>query len=153
MRADLEVRGDKEAAARLSQLGNQAVNTGPLLTAIGVLIQEGLRRNFETQGAYLGGKGAPWPKLSPETLSRKTQSHKPLDLMRVTDALRQSLSGGQGHVFRVAKTQVRVGTKDFRARIHQGGTPQGEPARKLVGIARIDAIRIFGMIRRHLLKT
>lgn len=148
MRIDLDINGDKAAAARLKEIGDRAVNVKPVLTQIGEVMREGLAKQWETGGAHLGGKGSPWPKLAKATIERKAREGLNREVLRATGALESSLKGGA--IFSVASSQVRVGTKDFRARFHQGGTKQGMPARKLVGVAKADRQGIFRLLRRHL---
>lgn len=150
MRFDLEVKGDKVAIAKIDELSDRAGDLQPVFRAAGEIIAKGLKRQFETRGAYLGGKGTPWKPLAAATVERKSRQGLPADVLVAAGALAASLTGGKGHVLRIAKTQVRVGTKDFKARFHQGGTSQGEPARKLVGIAKNDREAIFRLVRKHL---
>ena len=150
MRFDLEIKGDSTATARMEELSNRAVNLSPVLTAAGEIMKKGLAKQFDSKGAYLGGKGTPWPKLAKATVERKVRQGFNPDILRANGELEESLRGGSGHVFRVAKTQVRTGTKDYRARFHQGGTIKGEPARKLVGLSTRDREKIFSLVRKHM---
>jgi phage gpG-like protein len=149
-RADLEVFGDKEAADLLRQVGDRAVDMKPAFAKCYTIMEEGLRKQFESKGAYLG---TPWPALAKTTLERKAReglSSEPL--VGASQILKTSLEGGRGRIKSVTKTQVRIGTKDFVARFHQGGskTKAGLPARKLVGVSRGDWSRVFATIRSYL---
>jgi phage gpG-like protein len=151
VRYAFEVKGDRAAVRRIDELATAAGNPKPVLVAAGEIIRKGLERQFETEGRHLGD---PWPALAAETLERKSRQSQSPDLMVATGALKASLSGGSGSVMRVAKWQVRVGTKDFVARFKQGGAKGArrgvEPARKLVGIAARDRAEIFTLLRRHM---
>lgn len=152
MRLDLDVKGDKAAVAKIDELSDRAGNIRPVLTKAGQIIKDGIAAQVAGGGSHLGGKGSPWPKLAQETLTRKAREGLSAKTLDATGHLIASLGGGSGHVFKVATTQVRVGTKDFKARFHQGGREgRGtEPARKLVGIAKADRSSIFRLIRKHM---
>lgn len=150
MRLDLDLNGDKIALRKIDALGDRALETRPLLVAVGKVIQDGIAKQWETGGAYLGGEGSPWPDIAKSTAERKAREGLSATLHGETGKLQDSLTGGQGSVIRITKLQVRVGTRDPKAYFHQGGTSRGIPARKLVGIAPADRPKIFSLLRKHM---
>ena len=140
MRFDLDIKGDRAAIKVIDQLGDRAVNLRPVLTDIGDIIEEGIARNFEAGG---GEFGEPWPALATSTLERKARQGLSPEVLRAMGDLEASLTGGEGAVKRVAKFQVRVGTKRYVARFQQ-------QRRAVIGISTQDRKRIFRLLRRHM---
>lgn len=140
MKFDLDIKGDRAAIKVIDTLGDRAVNLRPALTAAGEIIEEGIAKNFRQGGSHFGES---WPGLEASTLERKSRQGLSSEVLRAHGALEAGLTGGQDAVKRVAKFQVRVGTKNFVARFHQGKRP-------LIGIAKSDRAKIFALLRRHM---
>lgn len=144
----LEIR--EEGSALLDEIADRAGDFRPALAQAGQIMEEGLDRQWASRGGYFN---APWPALAASTLKRKAREGLSPAVLEATGSLRAAVTGGRGHVHRVARTRVRVGTKDFRAQFHQHGAPGANlPARKLVGLAPADRERILRLILRHLIK-
>lgn len=140
MRFDLDIKDDA-ALDRFDGLRHRSENLRPVLTTIGNIIDAGIRRQFDSQGTYLGDQ---WDPLSRETIERKARQGYSPQVLRATGALEAAIKGGRGHVKRVAKTQLRVGTSYYVARFHQ-------KRRKLIGVSKIDRRRILDRIRLHII--
>lgn len=126
----------------------------PAMLQIRELLIEGHKKQFDSQGAFLG---TPWPDSSPETILRKNREGVP-SLSRPMVAsgdLQESLSGGKGGRSRVSKGSVSVGTSLFYAIFAisgaEGGRKGKEPARPPVGINEAQEEQSIEIMERHLL--
>jgi phage gpG-like protein len=123
----IDVKNDDRVAGDLTRLGVRARNPQPVLARAGGLLEAGIRRQFSSRGGEFGGR---WPGTA--------------DLVD-TGAMKGSLFA------RVAKTQVTVGLKDPKARLHQGGTSRGLPKRQLVGRSTTTEIHAMEIVQDYLL--
>ena len=151
-RAELEVYGTKEAADTLRQVGDRAADMKPAMQRVFDIMEEGIRKQFESKGAHLG---TPWPELAKSTVERKARA----------GLSSEPLVGATRHPADVAYRWTRPGEvcdQDWlelarRTSWHtfqQGGSkgPGSHtiPARKVVGVAKEDSSRIFATIRSYL---
>jgi hypothetical protein len=146
LRWDLDIAGGPAAQERSREMGDRAMTPLPALKLSAEIIKRGLERNFETRGQYLG---RPWPALAAGTLEQRAEAGSGSDPLVVTSALKASLTGGKGSVEKYTPFSVRVGTSDWKARLHQGQSDR-MPMRKLVGITGRDAGLILATIRRYI---
>lgn len=79
-----------------------------------------VQRNFETQGAYVGG----WQALSPRYAAWKARHYpnKPI-LQRKGELLASMTPGAPGNVLRITEKAAEFGTSVSHAKYHQGSTP------------------------------
>jgi hypothetical protein len=169
MRMALSVRGDRVTGQMLEKMGKRATNLTPVLTEAGEIMQHGIEHQWESDGAFLGGKGSPWEPLSQLTEERKAaQGFDPEPLVATGKLGRSLLKGGSGHIFKITPVSVRVGTRDYVALFHQGGSAAPSsgrashkagagaggdryiPARKVVGVRKKDWGIIYALLRKHL---
>lgn len=140
------------AVTDLRGFAERASDMRPAMGEVRPLMIEGIRRQFESHGNYLG---TPWPALSAETLRRKSREGKAPELMVDDGDLAAALTGGRGMTSRVTRTSSRVAVKDFVARFHQGGATEGRrgdlPARPVVGISDSGKELAMLIIRRFLI--
>lgn len=143
---------ESAAVADLRGFAQRASDMRPAMGEVRPLMMEGIRRQFESHGNYLG---TPWPALSYETVRRKSREGKSPELMVDQGYLSTSLTGGPGMVSRVTRTMARVGVQDFVARFHQRGASGGRrgdmPARPVVGISDTGQELAMLIIRRFLI--
>jgi phage gpG-like protein len=79
-----------------------------------------VQRNFETQGAYVGG----WQPLSTRYAAWKAKHFPGKPILVRRGALKASLEqGGAGNVSRVTEKAAEFGTSIGYAKYHQGETP------------------------------
>lgn len=127
MKLTIDVKNDEQVAGQIDQLGDRARNPQPALARAGHLLEAGIQRQFSTRGGEFGGG---WPGTAD---------------LKDTGAMYGSL------FTRVAKTQVTVGLKDYKARFHQGGTERGLPKRELVGRSRTTEVHALEIMQDYLL--
>lgn len=143
-RFDLDIKGDKEAVKHLEHLESRAANIKPIFEKVGQIMQMGVKRTWHTQGGYID---KPWSQLAAATLERKLREGKPAGILQARGKLEASTTAKP--FISIAKTQVRVGVKDFKARFHQGGSSPRLPARPIVGLADHDRQSIFRVVLDH----
>jgi Phage virion morphogenesis family len=138
---ELDMEGLSASSAMLREIADRGLNMRPALARVGVVLQEGNRRQFDSHGSYLGET---WPALSPETEARKAREGVPalLDALVEGGELEESLHGGKGQVLRATRSSVRAGTKVFTGRFAQSGASGDrrgtEPKRRIVGIGEAE---------------
>jgi hypothetical protein len=147
----MEVRGAKDAARRIEEIGERAEDMRPAMRLIKVILEEGHARQFATKGSFLG---TPWPENSPETVARKARSGAPSLASQMVESgdLQESLSGGKGGRSRVSKGGVSVGTSLFYALFHLNPQRDGMPARPVVGVNREQEETALSLIERHVIR-
>lgn len=146
----LKMDGIGATSTMLRDAAARGEDMRPAMARIRDLLIEGNKKQFATQGSFLG---TPWPASSPETLARKARAGILPSLsasLVASGDLEQSLSGGKGGRTRVSKGSVSVGTSLFYAIFAIGGASGGrrgtEPARPPLGIneaERLTSLRIM----------
>lgn len=105
-----------------------------------LIIREGIRKNFESEGAYFGER---WEELSDKTIANKEAKGTAENQILVDHGdLRHDLTDDYGMFIAAIGTEVKVGTDDWRAHFHQGGTEK-MPARPIIGVAEHDVAEIY----------
>lgn len=148
MRFELHTVGDKQAARRLSMLGDRADRSRPMLEEIADELIAGERRQFRT--------GAGWPPLAASTRERKRRQHLPAKVLHASGDLERALTTRRapGQLLVFSRHQVRFGIKGGRApayygRFHQKG--KGVPKRIVVPAPTAQTRRAMAeVVRRHL---
>lgn len=136
----VQVIGEDKAALHIQEMATRAANLRPALNEMKKLINDGFRKQFESQGAYFG---SPWPALDPDTVERKGSSSP----LVASGKLRAALSGGAGRKTRVTSSSVTVGTSLWYAHFAEGTGRQ--PERKLSGVAPTQLIEAKNILERY----
>ena len=111
------------------------------------IVAAGIKKNWDTKGAYFGSG---WPAIAETTLLQKLHDGYPSETLVATGALKNSLTGGSDWIRRLAKTQITLGTRNYKSRFHQGGvTSRGLPKRKVLAITAADRKKIFQIFVDH----
>lgn len=119
----MQLAGFDEVKVSLSRFGERIKNFKPFwLDYVAPTLYRDIRRNFETQGSYVGG----WRPLDPGYASWKAKHYPGKTILRRTDALFRSLSfdgsqAGAGGIFVADETTLVVGTSIPYAQYHQFG--------------------------------
>ena len=135
MRVRVDVISD-EAIRRLNDTGERAVYLRPVLVAGSTVLNQGLIRNFRSQGRDIG---TPWPRKA--------------DGSRATLVKTGALQAQVANLSRQTKTMGIAGMKGdraFIARFHQGGTSRGLPARPIMGYSSATRYGLIAMVERYL---
>lgn len=154
---DVQVIGEKEAAQKLYLLGARAENATPAFIAIRALLFEGHKRQFESQGEFLG---TPWAPLTEATVERKTRQGLPNEVLKATGALETALRGGAGKVGTVGKSFARAGVSGrlYWARFAQAGASGSlyrrgsEIARPIVGISIEEGVEAVDILESFIVR-
>jgi hypothetical protein len=134
IRMHFTARGFAKARADLQQMRERAGDVSP---AWGTLLDWWAARNM----THFRNKGrrwkTPWKKLAPSTIAEKLRLGYPLDILRRTDKLRDSLTKRPLGIERIRPHEMEVGTAVKYAHFHQAGTRR-MPARKLINAAQVQ---------------
>lgn len=139
---EFDVFGEDIAARHLLETAARSQDLRPASREIRNLLTKGNAAQFSSKGAFFGSS---WPPLAAATLERKQGG----EIGVRTGALKASLEGGRGRTTSATKTQVKVGTKVWYARMFAGGTKTGQPARQLVGATAAQIREANLIIRRY----
>ena len=119
----MQMAGFEEIQVSLSRFGERIKNFKPFwMEYVAPTLYRDIRRNFETQGSYVGG----WRPLSPAYASWKARHYPGKTILRRTDALFRSLQfdgaqpGPEG-IFVADETSMVLGTSVPYAKYHQFG--------------------------------
>lgn len=151
---DIEVTGLDVTNNMLIEAAARGEDVRPAMRRIKALLIEGHKKQFESEGQFLG---TPWPEDSPETLARKAREGIPSlgGVMEDSGDLRQALAGGKGSRTRVSRGSVSVGVQSIAALFTQGGASGGrrgsQPARPVLGIDEAERVESTMIIRDFLL--
>lgn len=146
LRVDVDVRGDRPAAALLHRLSARLDDDGrPQLLSL-------LDELTEAQEERFRGQGVRWRKLAPSTLRLDRQQGRDPRPLVLTGELRESLTriGHPRMLVQVRRGELRFGTTVYYARFHQKG--EGVPKRAVVGLTRAWRTRILDAFRDSLLQ-
>lgn len=129
MRVTFEIAGDRQIARELLRFSGRAVDASPAFEAIGELLIEEERKQFDTQGAHASGG---WKPLKPATLAAKQRKGLRLEILQATGPLMDSLTEkGDAHmIFEAHPTELVFGSAVPYAPYHQTGTHRGLPRRR-----------------------
>lgn len=121
MRILLEVAGQTQIDRELLRLGSRAVDAEPAFVAIGKLLIQETKVQFDTEGHHASGG---WKPLAPATVAAKRSgSYRPQILQR-TGALLDSLTvpDDANMVFKASPDELVYGTRLPYGVLHQLGT-------------------------------
>lgn len=146
-----EVIGEKEVAADLRAISERARDARPAMRKVRSLLEAANRKQFETSGAYLGES---WAQLAPGTLARKARKNQNLGILRATDVLYRSLTGGKGRRTGATRTSARAGTSVWWAVFTRGTNNAGHgassPPRPIVGLSPRDQRKAVMVVEKWL---
>jgi phage gpG-like protein len=117
---------------------------GALAEAV-LIIRHGIEENFHSQGVHFN---EPWQELAAKTLENKARKGNASNPSLVDFGnLERNLTDVEHMSIEPIDTVIHVGTDDWRAHFHQGGTSK-MPARKIIGVAPRDAAEIYLLFER-----
>lgn len=150
-RLDLELIGAEEVEADLRDLAERVTDARPAMRKVRDIMREGLKRNFETSGAYLGDS---WQPLSPATLARKARKGRGAKALVAEGGLERALLGGKGKKSRATKTTAAAGISIWYSIFAQSGAKGNrkgeEPARKIIGMTPRDWRKSERVVEKYL---
>lgn len=147
---EYEVLGTKAAGERITLIGANAQDLKPAFALIRELIIEGHKRQFESQGSFLG---TPWPPLAPSTQARKAREGLSSDPLEATEALRTALFGGTGRSTSVTRSAVRVGVgKRVFYGLFAGKGTKYQPARPITGMSATEGQEALDILERFVMR-
>lgn len=150
--ADTEfVRGAQKLSARIASI-RRAVDLPDMTNEIGDLL---LKRTLTRFDKEQDPDGRPWRALSPVTIeTKRRKGFGGKGKLKRTEALRNAIRkirGGRGTVYTNTGAEVRIGVEDSKiapyARAQNTGT-RTIPARRFLGIGRLDVKAVDSLLRR-----
>lgn len=146
----MEVAGFEPVSVALSRFGENIRNFKPFwVEYFAPTFYRDVRRNFETEGSYVGG----WAALSPRYAAWKQEHYPGKTILRRTDALLRSMtlySGGQvgaQGIFVADARSLVLGTSVAYAKYHQ--LPTSYRSRGLLAALRQGVARRFLFLPRQ----
>lgn len=145
------VRGAAKLSARIASI-RRGVNLPDMTREIGDLI---LKRTLTRFDKEQDPDGVAWKPLSPVTIeTKRRKGYGGKGKLKRTEGLRNAIRiirGGRGTVYTNTGAEVRIGVEDSkiapRARAQNAGTPT-IPARRFLGIGRLDVKAVDSLLRR-----
>jgi len=135
--------GEDDVTHHLLGIGDRATNPRPVFRQIVKDLQRMERQLFETEDA--------WPPLKESTIEKKSRGGFPLDILKETEALFESLTrDGAGGFDVMTETELHFGTSDPKAKFHRTGT-RFMPKRDPLQVKTADRRRWQKMIQAHLM--
>lgn len=146
------VRGADRLQQRIATI-RANLNLPAMVEEIGALL---LRRTKERFEAETDPDGNRWEPLKNQTLARRQRGGFDGKMLQRTQALKNAIAlikGGAGSTFVNTGAAVRIGIQDPRiaayARVQQQGLPSKHiPARRFLGIGRLDVKAVDSLLRR-----
>lgn len=147
-RTGIELEGDDKVLRDLAAAIKRAKDARPAMRKVREILEKANRKQFQTNGAYLGDE---WAPLAPATLARKARKGQDARILRSSDALEASLAGGKGRRGGATRTTARAGTSIWYAAVASaGGSSKGRKRRRLIGVTRQDRARVRRTIEKFL---
>jgi phage virion morphogenesis protein len=113
--------------AQIEGMAARAQDFQPALDEIGSVLLAAARATFDNKSDPLG---IPWAPLKNETILNKLENHWPLDILRATLALEESISYTVGSDYVAVGTDVPYGAEHMTGRRY----PTRMPARPFLGM-------------------
>jgi phage gpG-like protein len=145
----LEIKVTEDTSRRvILQMIDRVQNMTPVYKAWAKDFARFERELFDSQGA---SGGVPWAPLAASTLLKKIKAGQNPAILRVTDALMNSLTRfpAPGGFRRTGKDQFQIGTLDKKAVYHQQGT-RNMPARPVVVFTTQDKVHWAEMLEQYI---
>lgn len=138
MKVETEVIGEDKVLLNLAEMQERALDARPATRKVRELFVASDKKNFESEGAYIGKS---WAPLAEATLARKKREGiDPRPLHGKTGDLGTAVGGGRGKRTGATKATARAGvgvwysvfTRGSKGSVDSHNT--GEPARMIVGL-------------------
>lgn len=150
-RAFIQVYGDEVVATELEAIGDRAKSLQPLWPWIFQKLEQIEEEQFATEGSR---GGSTWEPLSRETLLRKFRTGQSLDILRATEALYDSLTGGAStHAVRTSGDDWAVFGSTLPQMNFQQDRPVGAdyPERLPIDLTEQDRIEISQLMLEYIM--
>jgi phage gpG-like protein len=149
---DIELIGASEVEADVKGVAERSSDARPAMRLVRDLMREGIKKNFETSGAYLGDS---WRQLAPGTLARKAREGKDAKPLVADGGLEAALTGGKGKTSSATRTQAKAGISLWYGVFAQSGASGDrkgtEPARKIIGFTRRNQLKAGRMVEDYII--
>lgn len=119
LRINFEIEGEKQVSRALGLLIDHTSDLRPVWPRIRDDFIANERKQFSSEGRH--GSGG-WTPLSAKYAAWKARVAPGKPILELSGALRQSLTGGSGFIYRTGRQSLAIGTKIPHARYHQTGT-------------------------------
>lgn len=146
VRFSIEVFGEEQVNRELMRFHDRVGNARPLFASLAHDLEEIERAQFGSEGAR---SGHPWAWLQAATVRAKQAKGLALGILRATNALYESLTGGSGRVREIGTDHLRFGTSDPKATLHQRGTVK-MPARPVIDFTETDKVAMTKKVQSYI---
>lgn len=136
-----------KTVAALQAMADRLRGLRPLWRSVLPYLQRATGQTFASQGGRIGQQ---WQPLSTGYAKRKARVFPGKPILRATDAMFNSLTSQTGDsVVEMTGDSLVYGTRDRKAKWHQGGTRK-MPRRKILAVTETDRLEIKRLARLHL---
>jgi phage gpG-like protein len=145
----IDVFGEKQVERELLRLSDAATDMRPASARFMEYMRSVERSQFDSEGGT--GSGG-WAPLKPRTVAQKAARGLDPRILRAHDSLRKSLTNKShgNHVERISADEFFFGTRDPKAKFHQGGTRR-MPARRVIDLSERNRRAVVKIIQSHLM--
>lgn len=145
----VDVFGEKQVERELLRFSHAAMDMRPAGARFMEYMRSVERSQFDSEGRT--GSGG-WAPLKPRTAAQKAARGLDPRILRAHDELRKSLTnkGHRNHIERITNDEFFYGTRDPKAKFHQGGTRR-MPVRRVVDLSERNRRKIVKIIQAHLM--
>jgi phage gpG-like protein len=149
LRFQLEVLGEVQVDRTFMRMSDAARNLSPMFDKLVKELQDIEKLQFDSEGGY--GSGG-WQGLAESTIETKKRKGLESEILRATNALMESLTGGSGSIIEVTDEWLRFGTSLNYAGIHQAGSPKTNlPQRRVMQLPEGERRNIAKIVQRYIL--
>lgn len=118
LKITFEVEGEKQLSRSLGLLIDHSSDLRPVWPEIRENFIENEERQFSSEGHHASGG---WKPLSPKYADWKERHYPGRPILVLSGALRESLTGGSGFLYRTGRLSMSIGTKNPVGSYHQRG--------------------------------
>lgn len=146
MNLQFAIAGDVQIDRKILRVAGRMVDARPAFVAIGNLLIDETKEQFDTEGQHASGG---WKPLKEATVERKRRLGLRLEILQETGSLIDSLTakGDPNMVFKPTRSQIEFGSKLPYAEAHQNPKPGSHlPRRRPIELterARRESVRIL----------
>lgn len=138
------VFGETQLERTLLRVSSRTLNALPAFEGIESSLENQAEAQFDSEGGRASGG---WAPLAPSTIEFKSRAGYPLDILRRTDDLKDSLTRGSssGAIRQVSPQMLVFGSSIDYGEYHQSGTskmPRRRPF-ELTNTDRVGAVRVL----------
>lgn len=144
------IRGDRRVKQLLTEMADRTVGVQVAWPKVGDVVADAMREQFATEGVALTGRR--WAPLKPHYLRWKRRRGFHTEILRQTDAMKDSLTSRPMAVEEYRPFSATFGTDDPKAEFHQSGT-RFMPQREIINVTDDLADDVNSVLARYIFEN